>query len=56
MTAGWPEIPGTVPPLRRFALGSEMSASQQDLADVAVFYRRLGEEISAGVGMHQADI
>ena len=56
MTAGWPEIPGTVTPLRRFALGSEMSVSQQDLADVAVFYRRLGEEISAGVGMHQADI
>ena len=56
MTAGWPETPGTVTPLRRFALGSEMSVSQQDLADVAAFYRRLGEEISAGVGMHQAEI
>lgn len=47
MTAGWPDMPGTGAPLRRFAVGENMIVNEADLADIAAFYLRLVREIEA---------
>jgi len=45
MTAGWPELPGTQTPLRRFRIGEMLVISAYDLADIGDFYHRLAREI-----------
>lgn len=47
MTSGWPEMPGTQGPLRRFGVGDTMVVGVKDLADIGVFYRALAREIHA---------
>ncbi|MCW3836164.1 hypothetical protein OM513_08950 [Sphingomonas canadensis] len=45
LTAGWPELPGTQAPLRRFGIGERIEASGEDLDDVCALYRRIAQEL-----------
>lgn len=47
MTGGWPDVPNTRAPLRRFAVGENMIVNGADLADIATFFLRLVREIEA---------
>lgn len=54
MTAGWPDVPGSGAPLRRFAIGETMIVNEADLADIAAFYLRLVREIGASAMLPDA--
>lgn len=46
-TAGWPEMPGPLGPLRRFGVGETLVVETSDLADIGAFYRGLAREVAA---------
>ena len=56
LTLGWPETPGRNAPLRRVAIGQELDVQQADLADVGVFYARLGFELGAPLFEQPAEL
>jgi hypothetical protein len=57
MTLGWPERDARNAPLRKVAIGQELTVSRSDLADVCRFYRRIAIELCGdGIQVSEADL